>query len=520
MMASEQASSFTDDAAALGELLGKLDRTRRQTKLYREYHETYEQGNVITQGGFDDGHGGMMSRIVGGGPYPWQVKFHNLGRKFDQRALLANNQGGKSRTCGAEVACHVIGWYPKWWKGYRAKGPVEVLVSGVTNEELRNICQRQLLGDIGEDREPSGTGWIPKERIGKVTYRQCGVPNVVDTVKVTSDLGGESLIIFKSYEQGAAKFQGVQFDIAWLDEEPEDQTIFPEIQTRMMVRQGILLFSRTPLYGMTDMVRHFMEGGHGTTHINVGMDDCPHITKQDKEKMLSRWPEHERETRAQGKPMLGAGAVYPVPDEWIHCEPFSIPPHYRRLVGIDFGIDHPFVAVWIAYDADSDVIYVTDLYEQKGATPPEHATAIKSRGRWLPVSWPHDGAIRDKGSGVALAEQYREHDLNMLHVSARYDDDRAGAQPTEPVLQDILERMRTGRFKVFNHLERWFAQKRMYHRKDGRVVRVNDDIMAATNYAVMMRRYAATPAEENATRQTRARFDHDVYDGFSATARA
>ena len=30
----------------------------------------------------------------------------------------------------------------------------------------------------------------------------------------------------------------------------------------------------------------------------------------------------------------------------------------------------------------------------------------------------------------------------------------------------------------------------MYHRKDGQIVKKNDDIMAATHYAVMMKRFA------------------------------
>lgn len=63
---------------------------------------------------------------------------------------------------------------------------------------------------------------------------------------------------------------------------------------------------------------------------------------------------------------------------------------------------------------------------------------------------------------------------------------------TEPAVQDMLTRMQTGRFKVAAHLNDWWEEFRLYHRKDGLIVRENDDLMSATRYAVMMLRYADT----------------------------
>ncbi len=57
---------------------------------------------------------------------------------------------------------------------------------------------------------------------------------------------------------------------------------------------------------------------------------------------------------------------------------------------------------------------------------------------------------------------------------------------------DMLDRMQTGRFKVFRHLNDWFEEFRLYHRKDGKVVKEADDLMAATRYALMMLRCAET----------------------------
>jgi hypothetical protein len=57
---------------------------------------------------------------------------------------------------------------------------------------------------------------------------------------------------------------------------------------------------------------------------------------------------------------------------------------------------------------------------------------------------------------------------------------------------DMLNRMQSGRFKVFKHLNDWWEEFRLYHRKDGKVVKEGDDLMAATRYAVMSLRHAAT----------------------------
>ena len=93
----------------------------------------------------------------------------------------------------------------------------------------------------------------------------------------------------------------------------------------------------------------------------------------------------------------------------------------------------------------------------------------------------------------------------MLNKSARYpknkgQDEKGGAQPIEPVVEEILERMMTGRFKVFSHLNPWFEEFRSYHRKDGKIVDKLDDILSATRYAVMMKRYATTKITEGAFR--------------------
>ena len=62
----------------------------------------------------------------------------------------------------------------------------------------------------------------------------------------------------------------------------------------------------------------------------------------------------------------------------------------------------------------------------------------------------------------------------------------------------MLLRMQTMRLRVFSHLQDWFEEFRLYHRKDGLIVKDGDDLMAATRYALMMRRFAKTHEEAEA----------------------
>ena len=227
-----------------------------------------------------------------------------------------------------------------------------------------------------------------------------------------------------------------------------------------------------------------------TRHVTrMTIDDAAHYTPAQRQAVIDGYQEHEREARVRGLPALGAGLVFPVPDARIECDPIALPDHWPRLNGLDFGWEHPFAAVALAWDRDADVIYVTAEYCEAKATPVVHAAAIKPWGEWIPCAWPHDGLQHDKGSGAALAGQYGAQGLNMHPAHATHEQ---GGFGTEAGITEMLARMQTGRFKVFKNCGGWFAEKRNYHRRDGLIVKERDDLMSATRIGVMMRRFAVT----------------------------
>jgi len=143
--------------------------------------------------------------------------------------------------------------------------------------------------------------------------------------------------------------------------------------------------------------------------------------------------------------------------------------------------------VWTAYDASTDTIYVYDAYSGNADVPAMHATAINSRGSWIPVILPHDADNTEKGSGKTVATYYREAGVNVAYETFHNPRDIDGktTNHVEPGIMDILQHMKTGRFKVFSSCGRVFEEMRRYHRKDGKIVKKFDDTMDAMRYSAL-----------------------------------
>lgn len=405
---------------------------------------------------------------------------------------MAANQVGKTLSASAEIAMHLTGRYPDWWSGHVCKAASAWWAGGVTSESTRDNPQRLLLG-----RGTSwGTGMIPQNALVGSPAMRRGVVDAVDKIAVRFGGGGdvqagESSLAFKSYDQGREKWQGETLGGVWFDEEPPED-IYTEGLTRTNVGLNPILLTFTPLMGMSNVVKRYLLDKVPGTHITqMTIEDAEHYTPEHRSAIVSSYPDHEREARTKGIPQLGSGRVFPVREDSIKIEAFQIPSHWTQICGLDFGWDHPSAAARLAWDRDNDIIYVTSTHRQRQQTPLLFAATVKPWGEW-PWAWPHDGLQHDKGSGVELASQYRTHGLNMLHERATFED---GGFGVEAGVAAMLERMQSGRWKVFSHLADWFEEFNLYHRKDGLIVKMNDDVISASRYAYMMRRFATVKTD-------------------------
>lgn len=187
-------------------------------------------------------------------PYPKQREFHRNGALFNERLFMAGNQLGKTLAGGAEVAIHLTGNYPDWWDGLVFDEPPLIWASGVTSETTRDNPQRVLMGPPANENE-WGTGFIPYDHI-KDTTRAVGVPNLLDNAQVKHK-NGTSQVSFKAYEKGRLKWQGPVVHLVWFDEEPP-QDIYSEGKTRTNTKGVHTMITATPLLGMTEVIRGFL----------------------------------------------------------------------------------------------------------------------------------------------------------------------------------------------------------------------------------------------------------------------
>lgn len=151
-----------------------------------------------------------------------------------------------------------------------------------------------------------------------------------------------SIIRFKTYEQGRESFQGTAKDIIWLDEEAGED-IVNECLARLIDRNGILLRSFTPLNGITYSYDDIILNEKNIKDIEYwywDSSDNSFINQDALSNIINSYSKNEAEVRKTGhfKNLTTGNAYYPFTDNNI-IRSFEYL-NYRPLeVSCDFNID-------------------------------------------------------------------------------------------------------------------------------------------------------------------------------------
>ena len=454
-------------AVATDEELGQL------RELYRHAIRLTEQNRLETY--YPDT--GPLRREL----YVKHLEFFAAGH-VRERCMLAANRVGKSEGVGGyELTLHLTGRYPPWWVGRRFDKPIRAWAAGDTGKTTRDIAQAKLLGPPS-DPGAWGTALIPGDAIVH-TSPKAGVPDAMETVTVRHASGGTSVLQFKSYDQGRVAFQGTEQEVIWLDEEPP-LDVYTECLLRLMTTDGILMSTFTPLEGLSETVMHFLPDGKipenqrsddGRFLVMASWDDAPHLSKAVKDALWAALPPHQRDARSKGIPQLGSGAIFPVPESEITCEPFELPEHWPRVYAMDVGWNRTAV-IWLAIDRESQTVYAYSEHYRGQAEPSVHAEAIRARGEWIPGVCDPAARGRSQKDGEQLLQQYTDLGLNLTPAD----------NAVEAGIYAVWQRLSGGRLKVFKTLQNWLAEYRVYRRDDkGRVVKSSDHLQDATRYGIL-----------------------------------
>lgn len=417
-------------------------------------------------------------------PTPKGLQFYASGLTARQRLLLGAVRSRKTSLVLKEVSCHLHGIYPKWWNGYRYNRPVRGLVGTVKAEKTRDVLQKYLLeGDPQFGLYP----FIHKSLI--VDKYSGALRNSVNKLFVKHISGGISELKLSSFSEGASGLQSETFDFAHLDEAP-DFDVYQEIlyrTTSFGAYKTFVMLTMWPERGMDELVSFFMnKGSAGQSvedhfYMNCSWADNPTLSEEEKIRLRQATPDYLLDAREHGIPVFGMGKVFQMKESDIIIEDFQIPDHFALIYGLDPAATSggTYGAVLLAHDRDSDTVFVVKDYKRNNITPVEHHNNLLHLiPDWVPGISDPAGGGEDQHTRESTLDFFRRMGRNLV-VANKVKGRKEG------VIDDILMRIRSGKFKVFKSCSNYLDEWRRYSRDDkGRIIKQNDHTLDASFYAL------------------------------------
>lgn len=230
-------------------------------------------------------------------------------------------------------------------------------------------------------------------------------------------------------------------------------------------------------------MQDFIEISSSRALITAGWDDVPHLSEEKKRQLIDSTPKHMRDARTKGIPSLGAGAIYPIPEEDIITPPMAIPDYWPRGYAMDVGWNAT-AALWMAQDPTDGTCYLYSEYKKGGEIPAVHAQAVKSRGEWIKGAVDPAARASSQADGKRLKAMYGAAGLNLVMANNEVD---AG-------IYKVYVMLSTGQLKVFSTLRHFFDEYRLYRRERKInefgveryiIIKKNDHLMDTLRYLVM-----------------------------------
>lgn len=211
----------------------------------------------------------------------------------------------------------------------------------------------------------------------------------------------------------------------------------------------------------------------------IGHKDAPHLnppvmSAEKREELFADMLPHEREARETGRPSLGKGAIYPVPERKIFIDPIPIPEHWERGYAMDPGWNVT-AALGGARNPDTGRTYITDEYYGERDQPIIHTHGIKAMLPWERLTGCIDPAAEGAAQkdGTKLKDEYEDLGLHLMLANNAV---AAG-------LRHVLKMMQGGELYVFNTLPFFLEEFRLYRRNEkGKIVKELDHLMDCLRY--------------------------------------
>ena len=419
-----------------------------------------------------------------------QLEFHKCMKR--NRWVFGGNRTGKTE-CGAVEAV----WFARGIHPYRQiKGPTCGWVVSLTQEVQRDVAQKKLLS------------YLPPQWIERIVMRKGTADSpesgIIDFIQVKSKGGGNSVIGFKSCDQGRAKFQGTSLDYVWFDEEPP-KDIYDECRMRILDRRGDIWGTMTPLMGLTWVHEDIYMNRRSDPEVwyeQMAWRDNPFLDASELSLLESVLSDEERQSRQYGHFASSCGLVYPeFSMENNVIDPFDVPAQWYSAISIDPGLVNPLSAHWYAVDGDGNIFVIAEHYAA-GMDAAEHCRRIREISERL--GWPKDSsgcyeALMDSASlqqtlasPRSVAQIFSELGIR---VNARVDKNVwAGVQKVKQYLKGGEGRTK---LYIFSSCPEMIREIKGYRYGDGdKPVKRNDHAMDELRYFIMSRPAPYKPENE------------------------
>lgn len=334
-------------------------------------------------------------------PLPIQKEFHDCTAKT--RLLRGSNRGGKTLTCAVEFARSVLGI------GRGPKNNGRFYIVGKDEKHLGEVVYRKLFrpGAFRMIRDEVTGDWrnyrpwedahrrkeskptlplIPQREIASVSWSK-KVASIPEKVTLRN---GTEIDFFSSL---AKPPRGSDLDGVWLDEEIIDSDWVPEMNARLLDRQGFLIWGFTPQTGSDrafelhqrceEQFEDWRLSGFApekepsAREFIILLRDNTHFTDKEKKEYADNFTPEEQAVRIDGDFAIEAAKVYPEFSPSIHGVPyFDIPMDWTRYAVIDPG--RQICAVLFAAIPPDDAEFPSGIETEYG-----EAEMIQCRGKQI-----------------------------------------------------------------------------------------------------------------------------------------
>lgn len=403
-------------------------------------------------------------------------KYYGFGLDWDSLHLDKNFIVQHNSFVGAYLTvCMALGYDTKKYglPFLGAKKNIWICTKSWSN--VKSTIAPYLLGDYSKTR-------IPPDEIAKINMDNGILKGII--------LKNGCEIHIKTYDQWQENVQGWNPDWMWLDEEPTNEDVWSELKARTRKIECEMVITMTPLNWLTWVYDFFFNSENEELAkrckiYRVSSLDNPYTDKT----WTMGMTEEEYRLRVDGSFESPTGLVYSsfsrTRNVVSHFHPREMWDNIKYYKSIDFGTSHPTWVIFMAQDID-DNLYIFDEIRLANTELKEIVSEITSKSRWFDFEY----FVRDS----AAKREWLEFEKQFGIYTVPADKRSKGANDMSNRRTGILmlnTLFKEGKLIISDKCQKLIKELETHYykegwRKDGEVVKEDDDLIDALRYLVFM----------------------------------